>query len=111
MNFFWTLGKKTPISFWLRGPSTMCSLLRATETCQSGPCDFYSDGMATVFAVSPFKRYSLFPHLLNLGWPCGSRVVPVLRLGLKKPCSFQSYILGTLKPCEQARACWIMRNT
>lgn len=43
------------------------------------------------------KRWSLFPHLLNLGWACdllglvechGNDVAPIMNLSFKKPCMF-----------------------
>lgn len=55
--------------------------------------------------VLPMKRWSLFLHFLNLGWPChlhgpikggGNDVMPVSDLGLEKPYTWIPISPGTL---------------
>ena len=48
----------------------------------------------------PIQRWNLFPHLSNLGWPCGRCASVCLSefqsLDLKMSCSFYFHPLGTL---------------
>lgn len=67
------------------------------------------------FPASPIKRWSTFPHLLNLGWPCNllwPRVynrscVWILNLVLKGPCKFLLFF-KLLQPWYEITQVWLI---
>lgn len=63
--------------------------------CPNGYTSLYLRSVQCAFPVHSFKRSSLFPHILNLGW--SSDLLWQTEMWQKQPCSAPS--LGLTRPC------------
>ena len=81
---------RTEVSFTIRVPR-----INRLHKCPNPYTSLYLHSVQCAFTVHSFKRSSLFPHILNLGW--SSDLLWQTEMCQKQPCSVPS--LGLMRPC------------